>query len=215
MGLMAISVLVLLAVAIYSLSRLNSSSTTNTELWSNSDHLPAPKIEILSGPQDVPAFQFVDGETTLSPESFNGQWTLLVFWSYACSSCISELRGLDQLAVNWQGPEFEVITVNLDKSENEQAKHLLGEQELSLPTLFDGNGILRKAFSIPETLGDLPRHVLISPDRKMMWQNKGALSWGDGAARDQLTKIMELHTPPPQDSFPEENSGSPSPETQE
>jgi hypothetical protein len=49
-------------------------------------------------------------------------------------------------------------------------------------------------------VSDLPQHFLISPDKKIVWQAKGAFKWNDSKARDQLMKLMEDESEKVQDN---------------
>jgi hypothetical protein len=41
---------------------------------------------------------------------------------------------------------------------------------------------------------------LISPEKKIVWQAKGAFKWNDAKARDQLMKLMEDESEAVQDN---------------
>lgn len=175
----AVAILLLLGVAIYSLSRLSTSP------WAS--HLSPPNLQ-LSSRQELPHFEYADGEKSLSAQNFEGHWTLLTFWSIACTPCLAEMPALNQLAQGWQGPQFEVVTVNIDEGDNlEQAKRYLSETEIVLPTFFDKQGTLKSAFGVHE----YPRHFLIGPDTKIAWSATGAFAWNENSARDRLLKLME------------------------
>lgn len=181
----AISIILLLGLAIFSLSRMESTP------WASS----LRRLEIQSTfRQDLPQFEYVDGTKTLNPQNLAGKWTLLSFWSYGCPPCLEEMPALNQLALTWQGPELEILTVNVDeeKTENfELAKKFLLETEISLPTIFDKKQILAKAFAVTE----YPRHFLINTEGKMIWAASGAFRWDQPEARDQLLKLTEQQTP--------------------
>ncbi len=182
--------MVLIGIAIYSLSQLNSTvkSTTLRDLALN------PTLR-----QDLPHFEYPDQGKVLTPESFAGHWTLLTFWAHWCAPCLEEMPALNSLGQQWQGKNFEILTVNVDdpKTENaEAARAFLSEQEIALPTVFDSAGILKRAFAVDE----LPRHFLISPKKKIVWEARGAFRWNDTSARDRLMAVMA------DEAFPE-NAG--------
>ena len=130
----------------------------------------------------------------LSPERLEGKWTLLTFWSYGCAPCMVEMPGLNAFVLNWQGPELDVLTVNTDEehTENlEQARLFLQEQSITLPTLFDVRGVVRKAFDVTE----YPRHILIDPRGGIRWAASGAFAWNEAHTKDQMLKLMERDSP--------------------
>lgn len=180
---MAIAAIALIGVAIYSLSQLNNKVWTSTL----TDPIVHPTLR-----QNLPQFEYMDEGKglKLTPASFEGHWTLLSFWAHWCAPCLEEMPALNQLTQQWQGPEFEVITVNVDdihSDDYEAAKTFLSEQNIALPTLFDKSGELKKAFGV----SDLPQHFLINPEKQIVWQARGAYKWADAKARDQLMKVME------------------------
>lgn len=197
MAVMALIAMGLIGVAIYSLSQLN------TTVWTSSltDPVVDPTLQ-----QNLPAFQYsVDGKT-LTAQNFEGRWTLLSFWAHWCGPCLEELPALNQLSQQWQGPQFEVVTVNVDEAksdEYEAAKRFLAEQDIALPTLFDKTGDLKKAFAVT----DLPQHFLINPQAKIVWKARGAFKWNDSKTRDQLMKVMET------EAVQEEATEGPTPES--
>jgi thiol-disulfide isomerase/thioredoxin len=179
---MAIAIFVLLAVAIFSFSRMQSRPWTRSLL--------APSVRP-QNPRELPTWT---GMNELAPERFHGKWTLLTFWTVTCPPCLQEMPAMNQLAMNWQGPEFQILTINLDKdspSDFEAAKKFLLDESIALPTLFDHNKILRNAFSVHE----YPKHFLINGNGKIIWEGLGAYAWNDQSARDQLLRLMEKQTP--------------------
>lgn len=185
MAFAAVTIIVLLGVAIYSLSRMETAPWTSSLQTLNIDS---------TFQQDLPQFEFRDGGKTLTPQNMIGKWTLVSFWSYSCPPCLQEMPSLDQLALSWQGPSLEIITVNVDDegTDNfELAKSFLQEMDISLPTIFDRQKVLSRAFSVTE----YPRHFLVNPEGKIVWQASGAYQWDEASARDQLLKLTEQHTP--------------------
>lgn len=182
---LAIAVSCLLGVAIFSLSKLESSPWTNG--------LRDPSIHS-SFRKNLPQFEHRGGEKTLNPGQFEGKWTLLSFWSYSCPPCLVEMPSLDQLALTWQGSDFQVLTVNVDPKGDENlelARKFIADQGISLPTYFDPEGTLKTAFAITE----YPRHFLVNPNKEIVWEATGAYRWDDTSARDQLLKMIGQPAP--------------------
>jgi len=184
---MALVVMLLMGIAIYSLSQISSPGKTSslTDLDLN------PSLR-----QELPHFEYLDQGKVLKPESFSGHWTLLTFWAHWCHPCLEEMPALNALSQQWQGKNFEILTVNVDEptpEDQEAARTFLSQHEIALPTVYDRKGLLRKAFVV----SDLPRHFLISPNLKIVWQARGAFRWDDSSARDQLMRAMA------EEAFPE------------
>jgi thiol-disulfide isomerase/thioredoxin len=189
----AVAVIILLGGAIYSLSRFESTRAVVT--------LKDPGLQI-SNRRNLPQFEYTADEKTLSPQTLVGKWTLISFWAAWCQPCLDELPSLNQLGQNWQGPEFQVITINTDEpgSENfEVARDFITANEIELPTYFDKDGKLKKAFEVEA----VPRHFLVNPKGEIVWEGQGAFTWNDEKTRGQLLKVMEMEKPPVPESTTE------------
>jgi thiol-disulfide isomerase/thioredoxin len=185
MAFVAVAIIALLSLAIYSLSRLQ------TKPWASS--LSALEIQSTFR-KDLPQFELKDGEKVINPQHFLGHWTLLTFWSYSCPPCLQEMPSLNALALGWQGEELEVLTVNVDPKDSENftlAKKWLLEEEIELPTVFDRDQVLNKAFAVTE----YPRHFLIDREGKIVWEASGAYAWNEPMALGQLLKLTERQDP--------------------
>lgn len=178
---MAVAAIVLIGVIIYSLSQLSAPAWTS----SLKDPVLNPTLR-----QELPQFEYSQEGKSLKAQNFEGKWTLLTFWAYWCGPCLEEMTPLNLLGQQWQGPEFDIVTVNIDKpgTEDYDAAHrFLTDNSIVLPTLFDKMGDLKMAFNVH----DLPQHFLIGPDKQIRWQATGAFRWNEGKARDQLLRLME------------------------
>lgn len=186
MAVVAVVLILLFSLAIYSLSK------TTSQPWVQP--LKAPQIQSTLHLQ-LPQFEFSIGKTSFKPENFKGHWTLLSFWSVTSPLCIAELPALDRLQQNWQGPDFQIITVNADHNieDLESSKHFLEENQISLQTVFDKESRLKNAFNVSE----FPKHFLIDPDATIVWEAHGAYRWNDGTTRDQLLRLMEQRNEEP------------------
>jgi thiol-disulfide isomerase/thioredoxin len=204
---MAVAAMILIGIAIYSLSQLSTSTWTS----SLQDLTLNPTLR-----QDLPHFEYSSEGKSLNSQNFEGKWTLLTFWAYWCGPCLEEMPALNQLVQQWQGPDFDVVTINVDKpgtEEYESARKFLTDNSIVLATLFDKNEDLKKAFKV----NGLPQHFLINPDKKIVWQATGAFKWNEPKARDQLMKLMEDESEKLQQQDPTKGARDrePEPETEE
>lgn len=183
----ALAIAGLIGLALFSLSKLNSVPGASS--------LKEPQIQDTSR-QGLPQFQHAELTRALTPEGGQGKWSLLTFWSVTCAPCLIEMPTMNRLATGWQGPPFQILTVNTDTGNSEDlenARRWLQEEQITLPTFFDKGHVLKKAFGVDA----YPRHFLISPDREVVWQALGAFNWSEVATRDQLLKLMERRAPEP------------------
>ncbi len=184
MAVFAITILGLLSLAIYSLSRMEVSPWTT--------QLAELRIQDTFR-KKLPQFEYVDGDKNLTPRNFENKWTLLSFWSYSCPPCLVEMPSLNQMSLGWSGPEMEVLTVNVDEENTENlelAKAFLKDEEIVLPTLFDKKRVLTKAFAVDV----FPKHFLVNPQGEIVWEGQGSYDWNAQASRDQLLKLIEQQT---------------------
>src|SRR5262245_51271074 len=91
---MACAAIVLIGVAIYSLSQIQSPLTTR--------QLRSPVLQATLR-QNLPAFEYTADGIHLRPENFKGRWTLLSFWAHWCTPCLEEMPSLHRLFQQWQG----------------------------------------------------------------------------------------------------------------
>lgn len=187
MMIFAVLIAALIGVAIYSFSRLSTSNLTI--------RLRDPEITDTLR-QKLPQFEHAELAQQLNSTSGDGKWTLLTFWSVTCPPCLEELPALNALGQDWQGPGFQIVTVNFDgdsAEDSEAARRLMQEEQIVLPTVYDKNEVLKKAFQVNE----YPKHFLLSPTKEIVWQQSGAFNWDSKHTRDQLAKLMEARLPEP------------------
>ena len=185
MAVVAVAIIMLLSLAIFSLSRLESAPWTSELLDLKIQGTLRKKL---------PQFEYTDGNKKLTPQNFEKKWTLLSFWSYTCPPCLVEMPALNQLAMSWSGVELEVMTVNIDEDKSEalqMAKAFLQDEEIELPTIWDKQKVLANAFAV----NIYPKHFLINPQGEIIWEGQGAYQWDSQASRDQLVKLTEQQTP--------------------
>lgn len=176
----AIAVILLIIVAIYSLSQLKQTVWTRTL---------GPVALDAKEKREAPDFDFKSDTQTLKKSDFLQHWTLLSFWAHWCAPCLEELPTLNQLGEQWQNASLQIMTVNIDdpKTESfESARRFLTENEVTLPTLFDRDGVIQKAFNVK----DVPQHFLINPEGQIVWQAVGGFQWNDAHAREELMRVM-------------------------
>lgn len=190
MAAVAIAILVLLSVAIFSLSRMQTlpwASGLRRPEFSTTLRKPLPEIQ---------------GVELLSQANLSGKWTLISFWSVTCEPCLRELPSMDQFLINWQGPEFQIVTVNVDRERAEDfdaARKFLMLSDISLPAVFDTGERLKKAFAVTE----YPKHFLVNPAGQIVWEAVGAYAWNEASVRDQLLKLTEQEVPQKDSSLSE------------
>ncbi|MES1200171.1 MAG: TlpA disulfide reductase family protein [Pseudomonadota bacterium] len=73
------------------------------------------KLEVLAQPPKQSALALLDSEGhSTSLAAFHGKVILVNFWATWCTPCMNELPTLAALQRRYQGPQFGVVTVNID-----------------------------------------------------------------------------------------------------
>jgi thiol-disulfide isomerase/thioredoxin len=115
---------------------------------------PAPGAE---APEGVAALAFADASGRMrSLTEFRGKAILLNLWATWCGPCREEMPTLDRLQAKLGGPDFEVVTVSLDRSGPERVEEFLAEIGAThLPIYIADTVAVRRAvgiFGLPATL---------------------------------------------------------------
>jgi thiol-disulfide isomerase/thioredoxin len=112
-------------------------------------------------PRPAPALAFQDAQgTARQVEDFRGRTILLNLWATWCAPCRQEMPALDELQAKLGGPDFEVVTINIDTRDPEKAKAWwrdAGIRHLTYYTdhsakVFQELKAAGKAFGMPTTL---------------------------------------------------------------
>ena len=127
----------------------------------------------------------VDGKT-VSIESLRGSLVLVVFWGTSCSSCVSELPDLEQLAVSYRDAGLRVLPVCLDQTKAVEAHTVAMGHAKNLPVYVDPDGFARLRYDVQ----GLPTAVLIDRDGRMLGAANGARNWADPHVHALITSCL-------------------------
>ena len=132
----------------------------------------APLGPEAEAPQGVAALAFADATGRMtSLAEFRGKAILLNLWATWCVPCRKEMPTLDRLHAKLGGPDFEVVTVSLDRSGPERVAEFLAEIGAThLPVYLADTVAVRRAigiFGLPATLfvdrGGREVHRIVGP----------------------------------------------------
>jgi thiol-disulfide isomerase/thioredoxin len=77
---------------------------------------PPANFIVPDSPKPLPAIVFADGDgKTGSLADFRGRFVLLNIWATWCVPCRKEMPALDRLQAKLGGPDFEVVTLSIDR----------------------------------------------------------------------------------------------------
>lgn len=146
-------------------------------------------VNIAKSPLKVPdlAFQDASGKP-LTLADWRGRTVLLNLWATWCVPCRKEMPSLDALQNRLGGPNFEVVTVNIDTRDADKPKAWLKEVGISklnyyadpAAKTFQDLKAVGRAFGMPTTL-------LIDPNGCEIGTIAGPAEW----ASDDAIKLIE------------------------
>jgi thiol-disulfide isomerase/thioredoxin len=146
-------------------------------------------VNIAKGPLAVPdlAFQDASGKP-LTLANWRGRTVLLNLWATWCVPCRKEMPALDALQQKLGGPNFEVVTVNIDTRDLEKPKSWLKEVGVSKLNYYADPAA--KTFQDLKSIGrafGMPTTILISPEGCEIGTIAGPAEW----ASDDALKLIE------------------------
>jgi thiol-disulfide isomerase/thioredoxin len=118
-------------------------------------------VAVASAPKALPALAFQDGNgTPKTLADWRGRTVLFNLWATWCVPCRKEMPALDALQGRLGGPEFEVVSVNIDTRNLDKPKAWLDEVGVkrlgyfadSSAKVFQDLKAIGKAFGMPTTL---------------------------------------------------------------
>jgi len=129
-------------------------------------------------------FKTFDGET-MRLTDYKGQVILLNVWATWCAPCLKEMPSLSQLQNLRGGPEFQVVTISLDRTAEETANWLAEQNITNLTPWHDKNFKLNTAVKTP----GLPMSILYDRTGQEIARLPGDAQWDSPEA---LALIDEL-----------------------
>jgi thiol-disulfide isomerase/thioredoxin len=131
-------------------------------------------------PLAIPALSFADASGTAHKlAEWRGRTVLFNLWATWCVPCRKEMPALDALQRTLGGPNFEVVTVNIDTRDPAKPKAWL--QEVGIGTLAYYADPSAKVFQELKTVGravGLPTTLLIDPAGCEIGHLAGPAEWG-------------------------------------
>lgn len=113
------------------------------------------------------------GERRLKLEDLRGKVVVLNVWATWCPPCIKEMPSLDRLQAMRGGPDFEVITISIDRTKYEPAKFFADNGIYNLQPWHDGS------FGIPGNLRlrGYPSTLIYNPQGREIAILEGEAEW--------------------------------------
>jgi thiol-disulfide isomerase/thioredoxin len=146
-------------------------------------------VGVAESPKTLPALAFKDANgADKSLSDWRGRTVLLNLWATWCVPCRKEMPALDALQGKLGGPDFEVVSVNIDTRDPDKPKawlkgvgvHTLNYYADSNAKVFQDLKMIGKAFGMPTTL-------LVDPNGCELATLAGPAEW----ASDDAVKLVK------------------------
>jgi thiol-disulfide isomerase/thioredoxin len=137
---------------------------------------------------------FADGDgKPLTISSFAGKKLLVNFWASWCVPCREEMPALDTLAAKYNGPDFQVLPVNLDVGEDglKKARAFLAEGKWAHLPLYADNTMA--AFDKLKTAGvtlGLPATLLLDAKGCELAALQGPAKWDSPDGENVIKALL-------------------------
>ena len=148
-------------------------------------------LNVAKAPRAAIPLAFADGaggKKTLA--DFHGKTILLNLWATWCAPCRAEMPALDRLQAKLGGPDFEVVSINVDTARLDRPKAFLDEIGVkSLARYADPTGDAFEALRLAGKALGLPTSLLIDRDGCELGIVAGPAKWDSDDAIRLITPL--------------------------
>jgi thiol-disulfide isomerase/thioredoxin len=158
-------------------------------------HGEVAALTMATAPLRLPdlAFEDADGKPRKLSE-WRGKTVLVNLWATWCVPCRKEMPALEGLQTRLEGPNFEVVAINIDTRDPEKPKNFLKEANLTRLGFFSDEKakVFQDLKSIGRALG-MPTSVLVDGQGCEIATIAGPAEWDS----DDAIKLVTAATTPP------------------
>jgi thiol-disulfide isomerase/thioredoxin len=158
-------------------------------------HGEVAALTMATAPLRLPdlAFQDADGKPKKLSD-WRGKTVLVNLWATWCVPCRKEMPALEGLQTKLEGPNFEVVAINIDTRDPEKPKNFLKEASLTRLGFFNDEKakVFQDLKSIGRALG-MPTSVLVDAQGCEIATIAGPAEWDS----DDAVKLITAATTPP------------------
>jgi thiol-disulfide isomerase/thioredoxin len=157
-------------------------------------HGEVAALTMATTPLRLPDLAFADGDGQPRKLSdWRGKTVLVNLWATWCVPCRKEMPALEQLQTKLEGPNFEVVAINIDTRDPDKPRKFL--QDANLTRLGYFNDQKAKVFQDLKAVGravGMPTSVLVDGQGCEIATIAGPAEWG---SEDAVTLIKAAVTP--------------------
>jgi len=156
-------------------------------------HGEVAALTMASQPLKLPDLAFEDGDGKPKKLSdWQGKTVLVNLWATWCVPCRKEMPALERLQTQLQGPNFEVVAINIDTRDPEKPRNFL--KEANLTRIGNYNDQKAKVFqdlkSIGRALG-MPTSVLVDAKGCEIATIAGPAEWDSDDAVELIRAAVQ------------------------
>ena len=150
-------------------------------------------LAVARAPKQLPVLTFKDHDgAEKSLTDWRGRTVLLNLWATWCVPCRKEMPALDALQGKLGGPEFEVVSINIDTRDPDKPKAWLKEVGIHKLTYYADNSAkvfqdlkaIGKAFGMPTTL-------IVDPHGCELATLAGPAEWASDDAQKLVSAALQ------------------------
>jgi len=148
-----------------------------------------PQIDLLSLGDRAPAFRALEAATgkPVSLEDYRGKVLLVNVWATWCLPCRVEMPSLQRLHRRFEGTDFRIVAVSVDKDDVTVVNDFVQELGLTFDVLHDRAGAIERLY---RTTG-VPESFVIDRHGRIVKKVIGAAEWDSPVNETLITRLLD------------------------
>lgn len=148
-----------------------------------------PQIDLLALGDRAPAFRALEAATgkPVSLEDYRGKVLLVNVWATWCLPCRVEMPSLQRLHRRFDGTDFRIVAVSVDKDDVKVVNDFVQELGLTFDVLHDREGAIERLY---RTTG-VPESFVLDRHGRIVKKVIGAAEWDSPVNETLITRLLD------------------------